>query len=182
MLSPDALLNQLQRLARNTANPPDPEGIVELCADWMELLGPDLDDGAFRDAVTRHLRTSKFWPTPAELLADVQAAQRHDPKQLEAKGERLFALAAKARSSSGPDVNRGRMAMVHYGIGADDIEACLDAAGRWASFDPGDPVHSPRSYEFARRSFGKAYAQVATPSTQQWLLIDAAPTRLVEVK
>jgi len=179
MLSPDVLLAQLQRLARNTANPPEPEGMVELCADWMELLGPDLDDGAFREAVTRHLRASKFWPTPSELLADVQSAQRPDSKQLEAKGERLFAAVAKARSSCGSDPTRARHHLVHYGVDPEDVDRCLAAVGRWASFDPGDPVHNPQGYGFARRAFGKAYAAEAGTSR---LLLAEAPRRLIEVQ
>lgn len=164
MLSPDALLNQLQRLARNTANPPEPEGMVELCADWMELLGSDLDDAGLRAAVTRHLRASRFWPTPSELLADVVAAEQADAHQLEAKGEHLFSLVAKARSSAGPDVKRARHAMAHYGVPPEHIQPCLAAVGPWASFEPGDRVLNARPFEFARRAFGKAFAAAVAPN------------------
>lgn len=181
MLSPDALLAQLQRLARNTANPPEPEDMPDLCADWMELLGEDLDDAGLREAVTRHLRTGRFWPTPSELLVDSQRVRGADPKRLEADGERLFVIACKARSSCGPSAGpaeaRALHALRHYGAAVDELEPLMHAIGNWASFENGDPVHDARRYEMARRDFGKRYAAIKAGADKPTLRLigDTAP-------
>lgn len=68
MLSPKALLPELTRLIRIVANPPEPEEMADLCADWIEIIGEELDDELLRPAITAHLRESGFWPRPSDIL------------------------------------------------------------------------------------------------------------------
>ena len=103
MLSPEHLLSQIKRLWRNVANPPDADILPDLCADWMDLLGPHLDDAGLSAAVRAHLERSRFWPTPAELLAGSPSVTTTSPAAMKARADELFGLVVRARSSAGPD-------------------------------------------------------------------------------
>ena len=184
MLSPDTVLAQIERLFRNTANPPDPETFTELCADWMELFGGDLDDAGLRAAVTAHLKRSKFWPTPAELLADAPTQLRQRPEALRARAELLFPIAVKARASTGrsePD-RKFMLNLAHYAdmrgveIDDDDVAAIMAAVGDWRSWDPGDPLRgSERQFGFARRDFGAAFGAQLPEARSGRLSLPAPP-------
>lgn len=186
MLSPDTVLAQLERLFRNTANPPDPETFTELCADWMELLAGDLTDAGLRAAVTAHLKRSKFWPTPAELLQEAPSMTRQRPEALRARAELLFPIAVSARSStsrSEPDRAFARN-LAHCAdvrgieIDDDDIAAIVAAVGDWRTWDPGDPMRGgAQQYNFARRDFATAFG-AQLPEARAGRLAMPAPREL----
>lgn len=97
MLSPNALLPELRRLARIAANPPEPDELTDLCADWIEIIGDEMDDAALRPAITAYLKESGFWPRPNDVLQHgrpIMAQQRAaKQKAIEAaKPSRIFEI------------------------------------------------------------------------------------------
>lgn len=95
MLSPKALLPELLRLSRIVANPPEPDELSDLCADWIEIIGDEIDDEALRPAVTAHLKESGFWPRPNDILRhgrlEMEELRCAKKKQIEdAKPSRFF--------------------------------------------------------------------------------------------
>ncbi len=177
MLSPEHLLSQIKRLWRNVANPPDADILPDLCADWMDLLGPHLDDAGLSAAVRAHLERSRFWPTPAELLAGSPSVTTTSPAAMKARADELFGLVVRARSSAGPDAASAPRHLAHYGV-TDPAEqaACIAAVGDWRTWDPGDPNRGDaRRHDFARRDFAAAYALAAPEARAGRLKLPAPP-------
>lgn len=158
MPSSEAILAQMRRCVRNAVNPPPPEDLAELCADWADLLG-ELDDAQLAVAVREHLLASRFFPAPSDLLERHRTATQQTGPSIEARAEVAFVAAYKARSTGGRDGReRAAALLAHHGI-TDPAEqaAAVAAIGDWARWDAGDPVNSPAVYSAARRAFRGAF-------------------------
>jgi len=78
--------------ARLTGRPNDDRDTLAPIADtWQEALAP-LDDEALREAIAEHMRRSKFWPTPAEIMVAAKAGRAKRAERIREMSYRLTLL------------------------------------------------------------------------------------------